>query len=91
MIWPHQRLSSALLASGWLTPSCRFSLPRGLQYLPVELGDDSVVVGVNTCPQQGVSLLVQAAQVFVGAPGRLLRGGWVRTRGGGGRMRGGGA
>lgn len=91
MIWPHQCLSSALLASGGSTPSRRFSLPGGLQYLPVELGDDSVVVGVNARPQQGVSFLVQAAQVFVGAPSRVLRGGGVRTRGGGGRTRGGGA
>lgn len=60
-------------------PSDLSSLPHGVQYLSVELGDDSVVVGVNAGPQQSVSFLVQAAQVLVS----VERGGGVRLRGGG--------
>lgn len=64
-------------------PSDLSSLPHGIQYLPVELGDDSVIVGVNACPQQSVSLLVQAAQVLVSVPVNMEWGGGARPRGGG--------
>lgn len=43
------------------------SAAHGLLYLPVELGDDSVLVGVDARPQQGVPLLEETAQVVVGA------------------------
>lgn len=56
---------SALSDRGHQPPSDLPSLPHGIQDLSVELGDDSVIVGVNACPQQSVSLLVQAAQVLV--------------------------
>lgn len=58
------------------------SVPHGVLDLSAELGDDSVLVGVNSRPQQSVSLLQQPAQVFVGA--------LVAARGGGGATRGGG-
>lgn len=60
------------------TPSDLPSLPHGVQYLSVELGDDSVVVGVNACPQQSVSLLVQATQVLVSISLNVERGGGAR-------------
>lgn len=64
-------------------PSDLFTLPRGFQDLSVQLGDDSVFMGVNACPQQGVPLLVQAAQALVRVPVNTERGGGAGLRGGG--------
>lgn len=77
MLWPRKRLlcSSGLL---FLPTSALSMLPHGIQYLSVKLGDDSVIMGVNTCPQQSVSLLVQAAQVLVRVPVNRARGGGAR-------------
>lgn len=51
------------------------SVPHGVLYLSVELSDDSVFVGVNAGPKQSVSLLEQAAQMFVSALVHMMRGG----------------
>lgn len=58
-------------------------VPHGVLYLPVELGDDPVLVGVDSGPQQSVSLLQQPAQVLVSALVDALSGGRA-TQGGGG-------
>lgn len=84
----HQRLvlTAGLPAVSGVTLLQRLSevasVLHGVLYLSVELGDDSVIMGVNSSPKQSVSLLKQAAQVFVGAPVH------VRLRGGGGARQG---
>lgn len=73
MIWPCKHLCSTPVEFIFLSsligrhrpPSDRYPLPHDVQYLSVELRDYSVVMGVNTRPQQSVFLLVQAAQVLV--------------------------
>lgn len=60
------------------------SAAHGFLYLPVELGDESVLMGVDARPQQQVSLLEQAAQVVVGALAHMVRvDRWVVLAGGG--------
>lgn len=43
------------------------SAAHRLLYLPVELGDDPVLVGVDARPQQQVPLFEETAQVVIGA------------------------
>lgn len=68
---------------GWPVTSEVAPVPHGFLYLSVELGDDSVLVGVNTGPEQSVPLLEKPAQVVVGT--------LVHRTGGGGVAHGRGA
>lgn len=51
------------------------SVSHGILYLSIQLSDDPVIMGVDSGPQQSVSLLQQATQVFVSALIHTLRGG----------------